>query len=79
MPAFLGTIDGSAGAAPTTYTGPVNAWTRFRSHRDLAVEGVTCLDLDFLARRHLDDRRDALAPAVVSHKLDDERSVWRPS
>jgi len=30
------------------------SWTRFRSHRDLAVEGVMCLDLDFLARRHLD-------------------------
>ena len=60
-------------------TGPVNAWTRFRSHRDLSVEGVMCLDLDFLARRHLDDRRDALVPAVVSHKLNDERSVWRPA
>jgi hypothetical protein len=38
-----------------------------------------CLDLDFLVRRHLDDRRDVFVPAVVSHKLNDERSVWRPA
>jgi hypothetical protein len=47
--------------------------------RDLAVERDTFLHLYFLAQRHLDDRRNALVPAIVSHKLDDERPVWRPA
>jgi hypothetical protein len=33
---------------------------------DLAVESVARLDLDFFARRSLDDRRDRLVPAIVA-------------
>src|SRR5437764_977351 len=33
---------------------------------DLAVESITRLDLDLLARRRLDDRRDRFVPAIVA-------------
>jgi hypothetical protein len=36
-----------------------------RRRSDLAVEGVPRLDLDFLARHNLGNRRDGLVPAVV--------------